>query len=231
MFWSLFCCIFCLQLLLCLFLCFEKPPLLRSYAASCNFVPIGHEIPLAVKKRQDRFPKYRKKLRFIPFYLLKKDMNPLSSSPSSPFVIIIIIIIIINATGVSHSSSPLPVTVVGSYLGCLTVPKPLNIEKSRNLKYQGNIFPLANKNLWHISSFSVGLGLNPTKAFKQSFFPYLTCDLPGEFPKIINFKTGVTETSCCNSARWPSRPCDLNARVLKKMEVRIQQEFCLNDNE
>ena len=34
----------------CLFLCFKKTPLLRSYAASCNFIPIGHGIPLAEKK-------------------------------------------------------------------------------------------------------------------------------------------------------------------------------------
>lgn len=46
LFIGLFCCIFCLQLLLCLFPCFKKFHILRSYAASCNFIPIGHEIPL-----------------------------------------------------------------------------------------------------------------------------------------------------------------------------------------
>lgn len=70
------------------------------------------------------------------------------------------------------------------------------------------------------------------KPLSKGFFPYLTCDQPGEFLKIIIFKTGV-KTSCCISARCLSGPCDLffYARVLKKMEVRIQQEFCLNDNE
>ena len=97
----------------CLFLCFKKTPLLRSYAASCNFIPIGHRIPLAEKKTTRSSSEVSGKLRFISFYLLKKDMNSLSSSPSSPFVIIIIIIII-NETGVSHSSSPLPITVAGS---------------------------------------------------------------------------------------------------------------------
>lgn len=77
-----------------------------------------------------------------------------------------------------------------------------------------------------LPSLIVGLGLNPTKDFKQSFFPYPTCDPPGEFLKIIIFKTGV-KTSCCISPRCTSGPSDLNARVLKKMKVRIQQEFCL----
>ena len=56
----------------CLFLCFKKNPLLRSYAARCNFIPIGHGIPLAEKKPQDRRPKYRKNCVSYPFTCWRK---------------------------------------------------------------------------------------------------------------------------------------------------------------
>lgn len=74
----------------CLFLCFKKNPLLRSYAARCTFIPIGHGIPLAEKKPQDRRPKYRKNCVSYLFTCWRKTWihyrhhhpRPLSSSSS-----------------------------------------------------------------------------------------------------------------------------------------------------
>ena len=56
----------------CLFLCFKKNPLLRSYAARCTFIPIGHGIPLAEKKITRSSSEVSEKLRFIHFTCWRK---------------------------------------------------------------------------------------------------------------------------------------------------------------
>ena len=147
----------------CLFLCFKKTPLLRSYAARCNFIPIGHGIPLAEKKPQDRRPKYRKNCVSYLFTCWRKTWihcrhhhpHRLSSSPASSSS---------SSSSSSSLSSMKQVSVirlalypsrsrVANEVVSLFLKLSIRIKKSRHLKYQGNIFLPTNENLWHISSF------------------------------------------------------------------------------
>lgn len=157
----------------CLFLCFKKNPLLRSYAARCNFIPIGHGIPLAEKKTTRSSSEVSEKLRFIPFYLLKKDMihcrhhhpHRLSSSSSSSMKQVSVI-----RLALYPSRSRVANEVVSLFL-------KLSISRNQDIWNIKGTFFFRQMRICGIflPSLIVGLGLNPTKAFKQSFFslPYI----------------------------------------------------------